>query len=82
MYSYCRSVLHQIEVAITSTMKIMEGLTEEDLDRRPSPSKHSIGELLSHMALICRADSLIAGGAGQEEMDAFYSRKACIPWRK
>ncbi|CAN7493896.1 DinB family protein [Rossellomorea sp. LjRoot5] len=76
MNIYCRSTLHQIEVAVESIIKIMDGLKEEDLIKRPTPSKHSIGELLSHISLICRADDLIAGGASQEEMDSFYGSKS------
>ena len=75
MNVYCQSTLHQMEVAITSIIGMMDTLTDEDLTKRPTPSKHSIGELLSHIALICKADDLIAGGAGQEEMTAFYSSK-------
>jgi uncharacterized damage-inducible protein DinB len=78
MNQYSQSVLHQMEVAITSIIEIMDCLTDEDLTKRPTPSKHSIGELLSHIALICKADYLIAGGAGQEEMDAYYSEKILL----
>ncbi|KPL58691.1 DinB family protein [Rossellomorea vietnamensis] len=76
MNVFCRSTLHQIEVAIESIIGIMDGLKEEDLIMRPTPSKHSIGELLSHISLICMADDLIAGGASQEEMDSFYRSKS------
>lgn len=75
MNSYCQSTLHQMEVAVTSIIEIMDCLTDEDLTIRPTPSKHSIGELISHISLICRADYLIAGGACQEEMDAYYEGK-------
>ncbi|WP_201716051.1 DinB family protein [Rossellomorea arthrocnemi] len=73
MNVYCQKTLHQIEVAVNSIIEIMDELTDEDLTRRPTPQKHSIGELISHIALICRADYLIAEGAGQEDMNEFYS---------
>ncbi|MEI2666185.1 DinB family protein [Rossellomorea sp. LJF3] len=76
MNVYCRSTLHQIEVAVKSIIEMVEELKEEDLLMRPTPSKHSIGELLSHISLICMADDLIAGGASQEEMDSFYYSKS------
>ncbi|MCR8849758.1 DinB family protein [Rossellomorea sp. SC111] len=76
MNVYCQSTLHQIEVAVESIIEIMGQLKEEDLTKRPTSSKHSIGELLSHISLICKADDLIAGGAGQEEMASFYSSKS------
>ncbi|MFI2857357.1 DinB family protein [Paenibacillus sp. JSM ZJ436] len=31
-----------------------------------------MGELLSHMSVICKADFLIGAGASEEEMDQFY----------
>ena len=52
---------------------MIDKLEESDLEKRPTPNKHSIGELLEHMALICKADSLISDGVSQEEMTAFYS---------
>ena len=73
MNTYCRSALNQLKLALTTTVEIMDTLDETDLGNRPSPNKHSIGEVLEHIALICRADLLIAGGATKEEMDRFYS---------
>jgi len=73
MNHYCESALHQIKVALDSILSITEQLTEEELSIRPSPGKQSIQEQLEHLATICKADLLIAGGCGQEEMDRFYS---------
>lgn len=67
-----KSVLHQIEIAIETILKIMNQLTEEDLQKRPTNNKHSIGELLEHLAVLCEADWHIANGATQEEMQNFY----------
>ncbi|WP_397332120.1 DinB family protein [Paenibacillus sp. JSM ZJ436] len=47
-------------------------LSEEDLNFRPTEGKWSMGELLSHMSVICKADFLIGAGASEEEMDQFY----------
>jgi len=73
MNTYCKSSLNQIKIALTTTIEIMEKLDESDLLKRPSADKHSIGELLAHIANICRADLLIANGATQNEMNQFYS---------
>lgn len=67
------SVLHQIEFALETIIKIMDQLIEEDLKKRPTANKHSIGELLEHMAILCEADWHIANEATQEEMQDFYS---------
>ncbi|PFA69185.1 damage-inducible protein DinB [Bacillus sp. AFS015802] len=67
------SVFQQIEVAINTLLKIMDQLTEEDLNKRPTPNKHSIGELLEHIAVLFEADWRISNGASGEDMKRFYS---------
>lgn len=69
----CESVLHQIEVAVKTLIKIVSQLEETDLQKRPTPHKQSIGELLEHIAIICEADWRIANEATQEEMETFYA---------
>ncbi|WP_456278950.1 DinB family protein [Bacillus sp. AK128] len=69
----CSSVLYQIEVAIKTVIKIIDTLDEGDLQKRPTGSKHSVGELLEHIAVICEADWRISKEATQEEMEKFYS---------
>ncbi|MDQ0206627.1 DinB family protein [Alkalicoccobacillus murimartini] len=73
MNAYCKSALNQIKIALQKTAVIMDHLSEDDLSKRPTPTKHSIGELLEHIALICKADLLIASEATQAEMEEFYS---------
>ncbi|HYK74334.1 MAG TPA: DinB family protein, partial [Pseudoneobacillus sp.] len=72
MNLYCKSALNQIKIALTKTNEIMNQLEIADLQKRPSPDKHSIGELLEHIAIICKADLLIANGATHDEMQKFY----------
>ncbi|TSB45941.1 DinB family protein [Alkalicoccobacillus porphyridii] len=74
MNIYCKSALHQIKFALIKTIEIADQLTPEDLHKRPTPDKHSIRELLEHLALICQADLLIASGASQQEMDEYYAK--------
>ncbi|MFD1851419.1 DinB family protein [Oceanobacillus bengalensis] len=69
----CESVLHQIEVAVQTLIKIISKLEEADLQKRPTTNKQSIGELLEHIAVICEADWRISKEATQEEMETFYS---------
>lgn len=73
MNPYCERALHQIKVAVTTIIEMIDKLEETDFPKRPTSNKHSIGELLEHIALICKADALIAEGASQDEMSAFYS---------
>ncbi|WP_028594313.1 DinB family protein [Paenibacillus assamensis] len=69
----CTSVLHQIEIVVSTIIQICDTLTDEDLQKRPTPDKHSIGELLEHIAVICAADWRISQGATLAEMEDFYS---------
>ena len=73
MNTYCQSALNQIKVAVMTIIEMIDKLEESDLQKRPTANKHSIGELLEHLALICKADALISDGLSQEEMTAFYS---------
>lgn len=73
MNTYCLSVLHQIKLAVSTISQIINSLEEADLQKRPTAHKHSIGELLAHIAIICKADLLISNGATEAEMQDFYS---------
>lgn len=73
MNKYCKSALHQIKVAVTTIVEIIEKLEESDLLKRPTPNKHSLGELLEHISIICKADLLILDGASQDLLNQFYA---------
>ena len=73
MSTNCKSALNQIEFALKTTAEIIDTLEDVDLQKRPSYNKRSIGELLEHIAIICKADLLISNGATQEEMNEFYA---------
>ncbi|WP_400247509.1 DinB family protein [Niallia sp. JL1B1071] len=71
--SYITSALNQIEIALKTIIEIIETLEEADLQKRPASNKRSIGELLEHIAVICKADLLILNGSTQKEMTEYYS---------
>lgn len=73
MNTYTNSALNQIEIALNTTIEIIDALEETDLQKRLFVNKRSIGELLEHIAVICKADFLISNGATQEEMNDYYS---------
>lgn len=73
MNTYTASALNQIEIALKTIIEMIETLKEVDLQQRPASNKRSIGELLEHIAVICRADLLISNGATQKEMAEYYS---------
>lgn len=72
----CLAALHQIEVCINSLIKMIDGLSEEDLLKRPTEHKHSIGELLEHITCICEADFHISTGATKAEMTDLYCSRS------
>ncbi|MDN4606438.1 DinB family protein [Sporosarcina highlanderae] len=73
---YIETVLHQIHIAVKSTIEIMDKLDTRDLEIRPTENKFSIGQLIAHISLICKADLLISAEASEEEMRNFYSSNA------
>ncbi|MDN7227402.1 DinB family protein [Planococcus sp. N064] len=76
MNPYCKGIIQQMDLAVDSVIKLMDTLSDEDLLNKPNAEKWSIGELLAHMSVICKADFLIGLGASEEEMDQYYVEAA------
>ncbi|WP_046216513.1 DinB family protein [Paenibacillus wulumuqiensis] len=74
MNTYCQSVFDQMDMAIESMVQLIRILDEQDLHIRPTPGKMSIGELIAHIAVLCKADFLIGAGVSEEEIDRFYEQ--------
>jgi uncharacterized damage-inducible protein DinB len=74
--TYINSALNQIEIALKTTIQMVEVIEEADLQKKPASNKRSIGELLEHIAVICKADLMISNGATQKEMNQYYSSVA------
>lgn len=72
MNIYCKGIINQMDMAVDSVIKLMNTLNDEDLTIKPNPEKWSIGELLAHMSVICKADFLIGLGISEEELDRYY----------
>lgn len=72
MNIYCKGVIKQMDLAVDSIIKLIDTLSEEDLNIKHTEEKWSIGELLSHISVLCKADFLIGTGASEEELDSFY----------
>ncbi|PAE13967.1 damage-inducible protein DinB [Niallia circulans] len=78
MNTYINSALNQIEIALKTTIEMVEVIEEADLQKKPASHKRSIGELLEHIAVICKADLMISNGATQKEMNQYYSSVALL----
>ncbi|KZE38584.1 hypothetical protein AV656_06665 [Bhargavaea cecembensis] len=72
MNEACIRIFHHLEWIAGTVTELTAGLTDEELDYRPDPGKRSLGELLSHIALICEADARISDEASRFEMEDFY----------
>ena len=73
MNTYCHVCLHQIEVALQKMIEMMSYLEDQDLLLKPTNEKLSVGELLVHIATICKTDYYISIGYTKQQMDFIYS---------
>lgn len=74
MNVYCKGVFKEMDLAVDSIIKLINTLSEEDLKIKPTVGKWSIGELLSHISVLCKADFMIGSGASEDELDRFYEK--------
>lgn len=72
MNTYLQNTFHQIQFTINSIKALIEIVDESDFQIAPIEKKRTVGELVSHLAIICKADLRIIGQASMEEMNAFY----------
>lgn len=79
MNIYCQGIFKQMDIAVDSVIKLINTLSDEDLSIRPTAEKMSIGELLAHLSVLCKADFLIGKGVSEEEIDLFYEEAEPAP---
>ncbi|MEJ8303841.1 DinB family protein [Saccharibacillus sacchari] len=73
MNLYCNGILKQLNLAAETVISFIRILEPADLEVRPTPGKHSVGELLVHLSVLCVADWKISSGASLEDMETFYA---------
>ncbi len=73
MNEYVKATLNQISLALRSITDIMDKVEPSDLEVQPTENKFSIGQLLAHLSLICKADLLISDEATEDQMSTFYT---------
>ncbi|MBJ8009113.1 MULTISPECIES: DinB family protein [Bacillus cereus group] len=67
------SALHQVKIAIDTSIQLLNQYTESDLKIKPIESKRSLFEMCTHLSLICHADLLILNGITEKELHTFYT---------
>ena len=68
---FVQSALHQLKVAIDTSIYMLNQYSENDLKIQPIHSKRSLFEMCAHLSLICHADLLILNGIS-EKLHTFY----------
>ncbi|PQZ53992.1 MULTISPECIES: DinB family protein [Bacillus] len=69
---FVQSALHQLKVAIDSSIHMINQCNENDLKIRPIQDKRSLFVMCTHLSLICHADLLILNGITEKELHTFY----------
>lgn len=69
---FVQSALHQLKVAVDTSIQILNQYTESDLIIKPIESKRSLFEMYTHLSLICHADLLVLNGISEKELHTFY----------
>ncbi|PET26470.1 DinB family protein [Bacillus cereus] len=69
---FVQSALHQLKVAIDTSIYMLNQYSENDLKIQPIHSKRSLFEMCAHLSLICHADLLILNGISENELHTFY----------
>ncbi|WP_264448886.1 DinB family protein [Bacillus cereus] len=69
---FVQSALHQLKVAVDTSIQILNQYTESDLIIKPIESKRSLFEMYTHLPLIFHADLLVLNGISEKELHTFY----------
>ena len=69
---FVQPALHQLQVAVDTSIQMLNQYTESDLIIKPLESKRSLFEMYTHLSLICHADLLILNGISEKDLHTFY----------
>ncbi|MGN5648846.1 DinB family protein [Bacillus sp. Brlt_9] len=72
---FVQSALHQLQVAVDTSIQMLNQYTETELKIHPIHAKRSLFEMCAHLSLICHADLLILNGFTEKQMYAFYKEQ-------
>ena len=85
MEFYVQKTLYQIQFIVNSINELFSHVETKDLKFCPVEGKRNLGQLCSHLSLICSADLQILQESSLEEMDVFYSKNVAYTkeeWRE
>ncbi|TCJ84173.1 UNVERIFIED_ORG: DinB family protein [Bacillus cereus] len=72
---FVESALHQLKVAVDTSIQMLNQYNEDTLKIRPIHSKRSVFEMCAHLSLICHADLLILNGITEKQLHIFYKEQ-------
>jgi len=70
-----QSALHQLKVAVDTSIQMLMQYKEDELKIHPIHSKRSLFEMWAHLSLICHADLLILNGITEKQLHTFYKEQ-------
>ncbi|WP_242241666.1 DinB family protein [Bacillus cereus group sp. BfR-BA-01309] len=72
---FVESALHQLKVAVDTSIQMLNQYNEDTLKIRLIHSKRSVFEMWAHLSLICHADLLILNGITEKQLHTFYKEQ-------
>lgn len=72
---FVQSALHQLKVAVDTSIQMLNQYKEDELKIQPIHSKRSLFEMCAHLSLICHADLLIFNGITEKQLHTFYKEQ-------
>ncbi|MED0932986.1 DinB family protein [Bacillus mobilis] len=72
---FVESALHQLKVAVDTSIQMLNQYNEADLQIQPIHAKRSVFEMCTHLSLICHADLLILNGITEKQLHTFYKEQ-------
>lgn len=72
---FVESALHQLKVAVDTSIQMLNQYNEDTLKIRPIHSNRSVFEMCAHLSLICHADLLIFNGITEKQLHTFYKEQ-------
>ncbi|AIY76872.1 hypothetical protein CN324_20265 [Bacillus anthracis] len=72
---FVESALHQLKVAVDTSIQMFNQYNEADLKTQPIHAKRSVFEMCAHLSLICHADLLILNGITEKQLHTFYKEQ-------
>ena len=72
---FVQSSLHQLKVAVDTTIQMLNQYNEAELKIQPIHAKRTLFEMCTHLSLICHADLLILNGITEKQLHTFYKEQ-------